>query len=412
MIRRVLSSPSQLGCSVVTTLEQLEQLAPAWQDLLGRSGSNEPTLSPAWMLSWWRTFGGLDGRQLCVGCFFAEGRLVGLAPLLRRRSWYRPGIPFRRLEPLGTGEAEEEAICPEYLNLLAERGLEQEVAAALAEALVGGSFGNWDELLLPDMDGDSPLLPLWIEALGRVGLACTLSPTTTAAAFYIPLPASWDDYLQALPSSRRYFVRQSLRRFERWAGAGCQLHAVNTAAELEEGKRILAALHQGRWGEEVGKFGVPRFAAFHQAVMPQLLATGALELLWLSVGDEPVAAAYNIVWNNKVYFYQSGRKVDVPSGVRPGIVLHTHAIRRAIAAGRREYDFLGGGEHYKGQMALASRPLVQLRVVRHSLREQARVVAERGIAWARVLRHRLRRQQALAPTPTEAAAEGDGGEGS
>ncbi len=148
--------------------------------------------------------------------------------------------------------------------------------------------------------------------------------------------------------------------FRSWANEESQLHVVHSTAELEEGKRILSALHQGRWGEETGKFGSPRFAAFHAAVMPALLQEGALELLWLSVRGEPVAAVYNIVWNQKVYFYQSGRKVDVPSGVRPGIVLHAQAIRRAIEAGRREYDFLGGGEHYKGQMALASRPLVQL----------------------------------------------------
>jgi CelD/BcsL family acetyltransferase involved in cellulose biosynthesis len=377
-------------CSVLSDPAQLQQLVPEWQALLERSGSNEPVLSPLWMLSWWKVFGHTGGRQLRVACFRRGGRLIGLAPFLRRRSWYRPGIPFRRLEPLGTGEGEHEEVCPEYLNLLAEQGAEKEVAAALARALVAKAFGSWDELLLPRMDGDSAMLALVTAACHQAGLRCT--PTSAGAASYIPLPASWDDYLASLPSSHRYFVRQSLRRFERWANKEDQLHIVRSADDLAQGKQVLASLHQGRWGEDVGLFGSPRFAAFHDAILPALLARGALELLWLSVRGEPVAAAYNILWNNKVHFYQSGRKVDIPSGVRPGIVLHVHAIQLAIAARRREYDFLGGDEHYKSQMGLASRPLVDLRIVRPSLREQARLLAGHGRRWARSIRQALRRR--------------------
>ena len=87
---------------------------------------------------------------------------------------------------------------------------------------------------------------------------------------------------------------------------------------------------------------------------------------------EPVAAVYNLIWSNKVYFYQSGRKTDVPPKVRPGVVLLAHAIRGAIEAGRREFDFLAGDSQYKRQMALASRPLVQIRVARRCFRERLR----------------------------------------
>ncbi len=105
---------------------------------------------------------------------------------------------------------------------------------------------------------------------------------------------------------------------------------------------------------------------------------------------EPVAAVYNIVWNNKVYFYQSGRKTDVPPKVRPGVVLLAHAIRGAVEAGRREFDFLAGDVQYKRQLALALRPLVQFRVARRCLRERLRLLAESGINRVRPLRNFFR----------------------
>jgi CelD/BcsL family acetyltransferase involved in cellulose biosynthesis len=398
---------ARLACSLVSDAAELERLAPAWLDLLGRSACNEPVLSPPWVLSWWRVFGPLNGRRLRAACFQDGDRLVGLAPLLCRRHWHRPGIPFRRLEPLGTGERPADGIYPDYLNVIAERGAEPQMAEALAGALAGGAFGGWDEFVVPAMAGDSPMLPCLVEALRGAGLACR--QRVTGSAPYIPLPATWDDYLRQLPSSRRYYLRQSLRRFEGWADGADRLHRVEGPAELAEGKRVLVALHQERWGR-LGKFGSPRFAAFHDAVLPALLAAGALELLWLSVRGEPVAAIYNIVWDGKVYFYQGGRKLDVPRGVRPGIALHAHAIRGAIEARRREYDFLSGSEHYKGQMALAARPVVELRAARPCFVERARGLAEGGFGCARVVRDalraawgRLRRPTGRPPAPAAGA---------
>ena len=104
-------------------------------------------------------------------------------------------------------------------------------------------------------------------------------------------------------------------------------------------------------------------------------------MLWLTVRGEPVAAVYHIVWNGKVYFYQSGRRTDLPSHVRPGGVLLAHAIRCAIEAGRREFDFLDGVSLYNTQLATARRPIVELRVGRKCLVERLRRTTEAGIGF-------------------------------
>ncbi len=375
-----------LTCSVLTESTQLEELAPSWHALLQRSLCPEVMLSPDWLLTWWQVFGPLGGRQLRIGRFTQDEHLVGLAPLLRRRHWHRRLLPFRRLEPLGAGEPEADAICSDYLNVIAEPGAEAAVVGELAAALAAGRFGTCDELVFPMMDGDGRMPALLTAALTRVGMTAHWTPTN--AAPYIPLPATWEAYLKELTPSRRYYLTRSLRAFERWAGGTMRVHYATTRAELEEGRRVLIALHRERWQDtpQGGVFRSPRFLAFHEAVMPLLLDEGILELMWISVRGTPVAALYNLVWNGKVSFYQSGRTTQVPANIRPGIVILAQAIRGAIEAGRREFDFLAGASPYKMQLALASRPIVEVRAAWPSLRERLRGLVEAGITASRGMR--------------------------
>ena len=371
---------------MLTSPAELAARRDEWSALLARSDSNQPTLSPDWLLTWWNVFG--DERALKAVLFVDDGRLVGLAALSARLHRHRGAIPFRRLELLGSGEPEADEICSEYIGPIAERGGEAQVARALADSLASDRLGEWDELVLPAMDGDLPLPRLLAEELGRRGFA--VETTITARAPHIPLPASWPDYLAALPGSRRYAIQRALRDFERYAGAEAKFHIAQNEDEVARGRAILLELHAERWRAEggTGAFASPRFRAFHDTMMPLLLRAGALELLWLELRGEPLAALYNIVWDGKVQYYQSGRRMQLPKSVRPGLVLHAHAIRRAIEAGRREYDFLAGEPAWKLQLALATRPIVELRVARPGWRETARGLTERGLAWARRLRKR------------------------
>jgi CelD/BcsL family acetyltransferase involved in cellulose biosynthesis len=307
---------------------------------------------------------------------------------------YLPGIPFRRLELLASGESEEDEICSEYLGLIAERGAEEAVVSTLASALSAGALGNWDEILFPAMAGDGPIPELLTSALGSQGW--TVEMKTSGACPYIALPRSWDQYLGKLSAAGRYVLSRSQREFADWAAGADEIHEAGTTEEVERGKRILKSLHSERWGKQ-GAFRSSRFSEFHDSVMQSLFAENALQLLWLTVRQEPVAVLYNVTWNGKVYFYQSGRKLDVPKGVRPGIVLHAHAIRRAIESGRREYDFLAGTSQYKRKLATGLRPLVQVRAVRAPLRELARRAVDRGRDHARRLRSQILAPRAPRP---------------
>jgi predicted ATP-grasp superfamily ATP-dependent carboligase/CelD/BcsL family acetyltransferase involved in cellulose biosynthesis len=394
--------PMPLTTTVVTEPAALLQLRSAWDALLSRSATDEPMLSPLWLLAWWRVFGGEGGRRPAVIACHEGDRLIGLAPLLARSHRYPPGIPFRRLELLGTGEPEADEVCSEYVGVLAERGAEEAVAGAVAAAITGGAAGTWDEVVLGAMDGEARMPALLAEALSAAGAGVELE--SVGSAPFIALPGSFADYLRRLSSSSRYLVTRSLRDVERWAEGDLVLHAARTPAELAIGRRVLGALHAERWSGG-GAFASPRFCAFHDEVMPALLARGALDLAWLSARGAPIAAAYGVVWRDKVYFYQAGRSLDLPRGLRPGIALHALLVRRAIEAGRREYDFLEGRSRYKRQLADGARSVVRLRAVRKAagLRERSRSFASRVAAETRMVRHALAADEAPPSRPPSPA---------
>ncbi len=303
---------------LVKDFGELQALTPAWRELLAASAADEPMQSPAWLLTWWQIYGADTGRLLRVGLFYEQNRLVGLAPFCLRRFHYRPGIPFTRLEFLGSDVDEQDGVCSIYLNLLARAGLEKRVAEAFVGEMVQGSFGPWSEVVLSAMNGDQPMCTFLLEAFRTAGYEATQQTTTQAP--YLTLSFSWDGYLQSLNKKHRRNVKHTLQTFEAWAGTDWKLEEARTDEEFARGQQVLAALHTQRWqqGEtNAGAFAAPRFEAFHHAYMPLAFRDNKLQLLWLTVRGEPIVAHYQLISNNKVYFYQCGRSLTVPDPVRP-----------------------------------------------------------------------------------------------
>jgi predicted ATP-grasp superfamily ATP-dependent carboligase/CelD/BcsL family acetyltransferase involved in cellulose biosynthesis len=395
-----------LRCSVLTTLAELETLRDAWDELWSKSAADGPMLSPVWLLAWWRAFGSVGRRRLAVLACHDGAALVGFAPFVARTHLYPPGIPFRRLELLGTGEPEADEVCSEHLGILAERGAEELIARATAQAIAKGELGAWDEVVVAPMDADNPIAAALSRELANAGARAELA--SAGPSYYVELGSAYSAYASRLSPSSRYLLTRSVRDFEAWAGAKVVYHVARTTAELELGKRALVSLHGERWHER-GAFGSARFRAFHDEVMAAFLARAELELRWITVGGEPFAAAYDIIANDVVYYYQSGRRLDVPKKIRPGIVLIAHAIREAIDDGRRAFDFFQGPYRYKRELATAWHEVVRLRALRSpdGVLERARTLAEEGKSTVRNVRDAIvRMNPAREMPPLGASREG------
>jgi len=365
----------------------LETLIPLWRGLLRRSSSDEPMLSPDWLLTWWDLYG--QDREMRVGCWERDGELVGLALLNQRNHRYLPGLAFRRLEPLGSDVHELDGVCSDYLNVIAESGEEGRVAHSFVRALQAGEFGRWDEWVCSGMDAEHPMTLALQSAFAEAGYAVRRDELEEAP--FVTLPPTWDAYLATLNKKRRQSLTHALRDFKNWAGDDSRVCSVRGFEDLDRASTVLADLHRQRWlteGSE-GVFAASRFAEFHKRYQRLALDRGELELTWIEVRGEPVAVHYSIVANGKLYFYQTGRKVDVPPSVRLGIVQVIFGLQKAIEQGLREFDFLPGLAQYKSLFKSGAHPIVQLRVGRPSVKESVL----RGLRWTAAHLRRIRKRQ-------------------
>jgi CelD/BcsL family acetyltransferase involved in cellulose biosynthesis len=379
-----------LRSEIIHDAAALARLAVPWRALLDRAAAPSPSKTPTWLLAWWRQFGGVDGRKLCAIALYdaTTSELVALIPLCRRTVMVRRVLPIRRVELLATGEDQADEICSDYTGAIVAAGYEEEAAAETARLLVGGRLGGFDQLAMRRMSGEDPFPGALAAALGRAGLQASVEEDSSCP--YVPLPKTFEAYRQSLDRDRRYVVTRSLRELDKWAGpAGYSRVVARTPAQLAEGRAILHALHSERWSANGhdGVFASDRFARFHDDVMTALLdgPDGRLELQWLVVAGQPVAVLYNIVYRGRVYFYQSGRKLDVPKGMKPGLAAHALALGAAMEDGHSEYDFLAGNSQYKRQLALAKHSLVTLSAAAPSVRARTAMAAETA------LNHGLRR---------------------
>jgi CelD/BcsL family acetyltransferase involved in cellulose biosynthesis len=396
-----LNDTGVLSFRLVNNSEVLPTLASQWRALLDRSAFPEPMLSPDWLFTWWKYYG--HNRHLAVGLFHDRGRLVGIAPMCRRIHLYRPGIPFRRLEFMGSGGSDVDGVCSEYLSLIASRGHECAVAAAFIQRVKERAFGAWDECVLELTNGGDKIMECVVDAASSCGFR--VERTLASEAPYIELPQDWDAFLAGCSSSRRREIRRRLRDFVDWAGkSGFALERARDSGTLRRGFEVLSELHCERWQADnvAGAFASPRFRAFHEEFATSLLGAGRLDLAWLTVAGTPVAAQYSLIAGNKLYFYQCGRKIDVPPKIRIGVTMAILLVKDAIEKKYREVDFLGGLHEYKMMFTSTTRPLVELRIARATLRDTLR-------SQLRDMRARLRRLPKAMTGGHAAVTLGEGG---
>ncbi len=307
-------------------IERLEDVSgPEWDAVLFASERPSPFLSRQFLLPWARAFA--DGRPRRVGRWEDGGRARGLVFLCRR-------------EGAGGWELMGGEDVADSLDAAVEKGAE----AGFWDAFLRSSRELLAEgpLVLPNLVAGAPslaVLPRLCDALGYA-----LSVEESDRSPFVPLPPTYEAYVEALGKKDRHELRRKFRRAGE-ALPGLALRVAGTREELSRDFPSFIGLHR-RSQADKRKFMDGRMEGFFREAAEAFLDAGWLRLAFLSSGTEDVAVAFQLSWRGALMLYNSGFEPDRREA-SPGVVLVARCIEDAIGMGMREYDFLRGRERYK-----------------------------------------------------------------
>ncbi|MGI9508592.1 MAG: GNAT family N-acetyltransferase, partial [Geminicoccaceae bacterium] len=261
-----------------------------------------------------------------------------------------------------TGDQDQDVVTIEYNDFLTDWRCRDRVRHACLRFLIEhGKFGGREvgEVLLGGLDG---ALRTDIEALGRPLLDC--ASTGSAFVDLAALRQRGDRFLDTLKAKTARRIRRSMALYQERGEI-----ELKTAATVDEALDFFdrcGALHQTRWTARgrPGAFAYPFYVAFHRRLIRMAHPLGQVELVGISVADEPIGYLYNFIDRNRVYYYFSGFHFEADNRLKPGLVSHALCIERHCALGMDIYDFMGGEQRYKLELGQPGPEIVSLAVQR------------------------------------------------
>jgi hypothetical protein len=303
-----------------------------YEDLLSRSEADPLFMSWEWLTTWWDLHKGPYGLSFVAYSVETEdGRLMGLAPMTRRRVRHRGGFSGKRLELLGALRWEDAAALTEYVNFPVDPGGAPETTRLLAGAVFDDP--DWDDLCLSFMPMESDTWRTLLSFADSLPSGHT-RPVEVLEAHRIDLQDGFDAFLSRLGSKTRLRVFNGRKRLSK---LGPVEFVVAGRENLEDCIRVLNDLHSERWGSPalMGLRG-----KLYRRFAEKGVRDGSLALSHLSVGGEPLAAALNLRAGDCEYGIQSGLGSSRLKGVSPGYLQIGFMVERCCSEGVRYFDFL------------------------------------------------------------------------
>ncbi|HET9310170.1 MAG TPA: GNAT family N-acetyltransferase [Actinomycetota bacterium] len=312
-----------------------------WHELVEADPSGTFFHTPAYLKLYWEEFGEQPDHLLLAFAEEDDGTQVGACALERIGE---------TLRFLGGTEVTD------YMGPVGLPERQDAIAKELWSALL--TRDDWRDADLRGLPEDRPWFGLLRDAASAQGLG-TIEDDDGVAPF-LPLPGSWDEYLEGLSSKQRHEIKRKARKLTEGAGE----YRVVTADDetlIDLLDRFLE-LHRTSEGPK-GVFMVPGMEIFFRRLGEEFLADGVFRLTFIDVGGELAAGTIGFVWGGTSSLYNSA--FDRSWGdLAPGMVLVAEDIRLAIAEGCTGFDLLKGDYAYKYRFGSQPRPVRRLLVTR------------------------------------------------
>jgi CelD/BcsL family acetyltransferase involved in cellulose biosynthesis len=381
-----MSDATGFTIELVTERAAVPMTSDEWNALVAANETNTVFQTYEWFDAWWNVFGA--SRRLFMLVVREAGIVRGFAALTLRRSQYG----WRQLEFAGTGSAD-------YLDFVLPHDKPRALLAICA--FLRARRWRWDRLALGNIPGESSTLPALTAATDAHGLH-------VVDEVKVPCPTLM---LQSEDSlARRLVDKYSLRRPFNWFSkrGKVEFRHVTSIEEIEKLLPEFFDQHRRRW-RSIGKdslFDQAKHQRFYELLAQSLHVRGWLQFSIVTWRGEAIAFHFGFDYGGCVTWYKPSFEVRYAEH-SPGLLLTRQLIEDGLQREKREFDFTGGEEAFKGRFASQVRSNVYLsvypgrahRVIAVALRDARKLAG----SLRRRLAKRMRASGTVAPQP---AADG------
>lgn len=306
--------------------EAFSQLANEWDNLAAQGITNTPFQTAAYQESWWRHLHPADSSLHTITVRQDDNELIALACLYLHDG----GLHFN-------GCVEE----TDYLDLIVSAQHAEAGWTAVLDAICQPDFPTWHTAALCNIPADSHSRLILAQLASKHNLA--YQEEVAEVCPIIPLPDSFEAYLNQIDSKQRREIKRKLRRAN---GAEAKLIIIEPEDDLEQAVNDFLDLLQKSTFEKKEWLNEGRRAVFHETAQAARDA-GTLQLLFVEVEGVRAATLFNFDYNGRIWVYNSGLDPAAFGALSLGVVLTAKAIEWAAENGRSTFDFLRGDEEYK-----------------------------------------------------------------
>lgn len=343
----------------IATVTDLKNFKIRWNNLVHSMEKPSIFCTWEWIHTWWEHFG--HRYKEFILKIYDNDKLVGILPLGLRHMFPEDSlVPVRVLSFCGTHELHSD-----YTDLI-YAGADPRGCLSAILGFLATNFRDWDVLHFSHVSDDSHLMRFFTSNGCR--FQSETRPVSTAP--YIPLRSKFENnfekYLQSMSGKRRHELRRQRRVLHDKYGIS-YIHS--NARQHGMGIRRLFELHAMRASSKriTSTFQGEKLLRFHERISEIFEREGTLCLRYLSDGDSAIAGLYCFLFAGRLLAYQSGFDPTWELK-RVGAILFFDVIHEAADRGIIEFDFLRGGESYKGTWTNEARTLYDIWVYNNTAR--------------------------------------------
>jgi CelD/BcsL family acetyltransferase involved in cellulose biosynthesis len=290
--------------------------------------------TPAYLKLWWEEFG---AGRLVIATAVEQGAVAGACVFQ-----VQDGL----LTFLGGFDVTD------YMGPVAKAGMADAFAKELLTVVAADL--DWDRADLRGLADRAP----WAGLLESAGAAQGFRTGRGGDGVcpILELPATYEQYLAALPSKLRHEIRRKQRRLV--AEFGDYTVEFATQETLPELYDRFIELHRESSGPK-GKFMHAGMEIFFRRLGEAFLPSHVFHLGFIEIGGQRAAGAIGFGFKTSFSLYNSAFDRAFAQW-SPGMVLIADMIRRSIEDGRTVFDLLKGDPEYKSRFGPTPMPVHRL----------------------------------------------------